>query len=270
MSSPDHDITAGDLIRPRGEHDDLTFEQFDRTFSYNTISDRRVVFVRLILKELDKRSRPNRVLDIGCGTGISESGQSHLFTRAIAEHADEFWGIEPDISLSPQPGIFDHFQHAHMETAEVPPASIDVAYSFMVMEHVANPLAFLQAVRRALKPGGSYLFLTPNGRHLFTILSGTLHKLKLDELVLRMIRGKLTEQYHYPIENKCQTPRVINRLAARTGFTPPEYAFMERYGMYNYFKGPLRPLLWVMDARRRIGRNPRCLLNLTCRLTKPH
>ena len=56
-----------------------------------------------------------------------------------------------------------------METADLPENYFDLAYSYMVMEHVADPVGFLKALVKCLQPGGVYVFLTPNKRHYFTI-----------------------------------------------------------------------------------------------------
>jgi SAM-dependent methyltransferase len=40
--------------------------------------------------------------------------------------------------------------------------SVDVVTMFDVLEHIPDPAAFLHEVRRALKPGGLFMFQTPN------------------------------------------------------------------------------------------------------------
>lgn len=266
----DDSSSMSDLIAPRSAYDDLSLEELGSVYAYgDTVSDRKRLFVLLIHKEIERRQHPVTVLDIGCGGGISAGANRVEYLRAIASAADVMYGVEPDESVDPVPGVFDHYQHALMETANLPAESIDLAYSFMVMEHVADPKAFFAALHRVLKPGGSYLFITPNGHHAFTIQSKALHALGLDELVLRLIRGGKTEDYHYPVQYKCQTPEAIRPIVRAGGFEEPVFATAEPYGMTGYFRGPLRPVLWGLQAKRRLFRNPACLLNLICRVTKP-
>lgn len=254
-----------ELIKPVAPHDDLTFEELASRYNFQLNSDRRRVFARLIIKECEKRAKPVRVLDIGCGRGI---GRIRAYQEAIRPHVDEFWGIEPDTNVQPGEGLFDNFQHALMETAKIPDASIDIAYSFMVMEHVADPEAFISAVYRKLKPGGVHLFMTPNGAHYFTIIAGTLNKMGLDEFILKLVKPKLVEKYHYPVCYRFNRRSVIDRTASIIGFHPPEYAYLEPDGPRDYLPGPLKLVFHALVWKRKVLKDQRCLLDLTCRMTK--
>jgi SAM-dependent methyltransferase len=49
--------------------------------------------------------------------------------------------------------------------------AFDVVFSRYVLEHVTNPPRFLNEVWRVLRPGGSFLFLTPNKCHYVAVAS---------------------------------------------------------------------------------------------------
>jgi hypothetical protein len=139
----------------------------------------------------------------------------------------------------------------------------------MLMEHVKNPRPFMEAVARCLKPGGSYIFGTINGAHYFAKIAGSLRRLKLDELILRLLHGKSgVESYHYPVFYRVNTTRVIENLAAELGFEKPQYIFMEQTGPDPYFPGPMRPILRALQWKRDVLRDPTKLLVLICKLTK--
>lgn len=256
------------LIKPSAPHDDLTFGELAERYNFRNVSSRARLFVRLLLKEVQGRDKPVRALDIGCGTGISTGDQRLMYLRAVAQAVDELWGVEPDTSIQPEHDLFTNFQHALLEDAELPENYFDLAYSFMVMEHVADPERFLAAVQRSLKPGGVYLFITPNGHHYFTRIAGALKKIKLDELILRVLRGKSVEDYHYPVQYRCNRHRDIERLARASGYKPPQIACVEINGPKPYLPGPLKPIWWLMMKKRDLVRNPRVLLNLYGRLEK--
>jgi len=246
--------------------DSLPWEGLARQYNFRHPTERGPIFARLVREECARRPRPIRVLDIGCGKGIELDID---LTRSIRPLVDDFWGIEPDDTIRPEPGLFDHYQNALMETAALPENAFDLAYSFMVMEHVKEPRPFMQAVARCLKPGGSYMFGTINGAHYFAKIAGLLRVLGLDELVLRVVRGgNEVEKYHYPVFYRVNKPRVIDAMAQELGFEKPEYVFLEMLGPVPYFPGPFRVILNALNTKRDLVRDPRSLLVLVCRLTK--
>lgn len=243
------------------------FEKLASQYNFLTLPPYGQVFTELVVDECRRRGGEGRVLDIGCGSGVGREA-SHQWK--IKNAASDFWGIEPDPDVTPVAGLFDHFQHALMETAELPAESFDAAYSSMVMEHVANPASFLAAVHRVLKPGGAYLFVTPNAESFVPWATKTLHAMRIDELALRIIKRKAeVEEYHYPVQFRANSPRQIDRLAAVGGFAPPEYAYFEGRGSHGYLRGPLMPVRWLLTGKRRLIRRPSRLATMVCRLTKP-
>jgi 2-polyprenyl-3-methyl-5-hydroxy-6-metoxy-1,4-benzoquinol methylase len=262
MTTPATPITSVPDIPTRA----WRFDELKRSYNFRHHSGRIELMVGLVADEARLHRRPVRALDIGCGRGIGLDAASHAAVRA---HVDELWGIEPDPAINPPAGVFDNFQHALMETADIPQGSVDVAYSSLVMEHVQQPEAFLRAVYRALKPGGAYLFLTINGKHYFARIARTLRALHLDEFILRVIRRQEVEEYHYPLAYKCNTVRALQKLAAAVGFEAPEFVFVERDEPSPYLKGPLRIVQKVLDRKRDLIRKPESLLEMTGRLRKP-
>jgi ubiquinone/menaquinone biosynthesis C-methylase UbiE len=221
----------------------------------------------LVLDVIRTYGRPRRVLDIGCGEGVGTDPA--LFQRVVAE-SDEFWGVEPDTSIEPRPGVFSNFQHALFEDAEIPDESIDVAYSCMVMEHVQNPEGFMAKAFRVLKPGGTYIFLTVNGAHYFARIANAMRALRVDETVLRAVRSEaVVEGYHYPTAYKFNRPRQIAAVCSRLGFEAPRYVFAEHEGARCYFPGPTVAAWHLFTLKRRLLRNPRLLLELICAIRKP-
>lgn len=268
--APEQANDAEPLIEPVAPHDGYSFEELQSHYNFRKTSDRRRVFVRLIRNELNSRPRPVRVLDIGCGTGISNDPLSGpQFLQVIRRATDELFGVEPDRSVEPDHQLFDHFQHATMESAELPENHFDVAFSFLVMEHVEDPAAFMKHVYRCLKPGGVYLFLTPNGRHYFTRIAKAMHLLKVDEWVLRRIARSQVENYHYPVRYRFNSERQIRESCEAAGFATPQFAYLEDIGPKPYFPGPTVVLFHLLALKRQWVHSKRALLDLICRVQKP-
>ncbi len=252
---------------PQAPNDDLSFEELAARYNFRKTSLDARVFTRLIIKECDKLNGDACVLDIGCGKGIARSTG---YQWAIKKHLRLYWGLEPNPDVVPEAALFDHHECATMEDADLPPESINVCYSAMVMEHVANPDEFLASAFRCLKPGGTCLFITPNGRHYFTRIASFLHKLRAEEFVLRLVRKKdSVEQYHYEVHYLFNSEKQIAACAKRAGFLPPEFCYLEARGPKNYFPRPLRFIFYALAAKRRYIRNQRNLVAMVGRLTKP-
>lgn len=265
------DPRVREAIRPNFPADDAPFEDFANSYNFRNSSDRRLILTRQIIRECLKRraasgsGEPLRVIDIGCGRGM---GRSEDYVAAVKPYCDELWGIEPDTEVTPNPALFDHTQHALLEDADLPENHFDVAFSFMVMEHVADPGAFYRALARAMKPGGVYLFMTPNKDHYFSIFTRTFKALKLDEFVLKFISGGDVGDYHYPVVHRCNSRAQLVQHGKPAGFTGVEVAYMEQDGPRPYMKGPLRPLFHLLAWKRTKVRRPDRLLTLFARMTK--
>ena len=112
--------------------------------------------------------------------------------------------------------------------------------------------------------------MTPNKKHYFTIIASLLKVLKIDELTLRILRGKsMVEGYHYPIMYRFNSPRQVDAVAQRIGMEQPEYVYLESVGPRPYMRGPLVLVFHLLKIKRLVFKNPRVLLDLTGRIGKP-
>src|ERR1700728_2088766 len=83
-----------DIASPRSSHDGWTFESLAAAYNYDNTSDRRATLVDLVVQESRKRAKPVCILDIGCGTGISEDASTNVsFLKTVRENCDHLWGI---------------------------------------------------------------------------------------------------------------------------------------------------------------------------------
>jgi cyclopropane fatty-acyl-phospholipid synthase-like methyltransferase len=119
------------------------------------------------LAQTDLLRPGDRVLEVGCGIGS--------LVAALTGRGYDILGTD----ISPAAIRYGRakYGHAHLEVspAEVldyGDASFDKVLSFDVLEHIVEVDTHLHEVRRMLRPGGCYLFQTPNkwSNILFEIL----------------------------------------------------------------------------------------------------
>ncbi len=97
-----------------------------------------------------------RCLDVGCGNGLF-----------VAEAAAAGWiaaGIDPDaqaVAAGRDAGL-DLVVESIEDRAGREPGAFDAVTLSHVLEHVPDPVAFLSAARRLLRPGGTVWIATPN------------------------------------------------------------------------------------------------------------
>lgn len=104
------------------------------------------------------RVRPHAVLDVGCGRGF--------LLRSLRERVPDLrcYGLE----LSPAP--IEEARAAGIDVHEgdlsagvpLPDACVDLVVMGEVIEHVFDPDACLEELRRVLSPGGALIVTTPN------------------------------------------------------------------------------------------------------------
>ncbi|MGP1273248.1 MAG: class I SAM-dependent methyltransferase [Phycisphaerales bacterium] len=256
------DGSTGETVGGAGR---CSFEALRDGYNFRTTPTRARVLTDLLLEQIERLER-RRVLDIGCGRGIQRNAS---LMHEVASASDEFWGIEPDPSIEPDP-VITNFQHATMESAELPAGYFDLSFSSMVVEHVADPDAYLAAIARCTAPGGWHMFSTVNGLNHFALLTKMSATLGVEDALLRLLRGKsTTDSYHYPTTYRMNKPSQLRELARRHGFEEPEFVFIEPgRGGGGYYPGPLKLFYGAVQVKRRLIRRPDRLITLICRMRR--
>lgn len=124
-----------------------------------------------------------------------------------------------------------------IENGRVPleDASFDLIYSDFVLEHVEKPEEFLSEVRRLLKPGGVYLFRTPNMYHYVTLGSAMTPHV-VHKWTANRIRG-MTDEAHepWPTYYRMNSRTRLRTLATKAGFSSVELRMIEPDPSYLKF-----------------------------------
>jgi SAM-dependent methyltransferase len=152
----------------------------------------------------------SRVLDLGCGRG----GVVELFWREVKLAA----GLDPDApSLSEHRAPGMPVIRGAGESLPFVAESFDLVVCVWVIEHLRDPLATLGEVRRVLRPGGHFIFLTPNLRNPLMVL----HRLgkampRLQRRLVPRLYGRV-EADTFPVQYRANTPHDLRRVAGAAG-----------------------------------------------------
>ncbi len=120
---------------------------------------RRIVLrdhVNFVEKAIAHSGTDGNVLDVGCGGG--------LFLALMRERGHK--GIGLDFSLSAAAMAWERFavpaMCATLTRVPLPDASCKTITMFHVLEHLYDPMAYLEAAHRLLTPGGRLVVQVPN------------------------------------------------------------------------------------------------------------
>jgi SAM-dependent methyltransferase len=216
------------------------------------------IFHDMVLADARRLGPAPTILDIGCGQGLD--GEIRL-QRSVAEAAGRFIGIEPDLAVT----LGDHFTDAHrcrFEEAHLETGSVDLAYAVMVLEHLPQPRAFWNKLFEVLADDGVFWGLTVDGRHLFSRLSLWADRLKIKNLYMNCVLGRVSESgryQNYPTYYRANSPAQIS-LQARE-FRSCEIVNFSRVNQgISYWPAPLRGVAHAIEKRRIRKRRPGSLL----------
>jgi SAM-dependent methyltransferase len=165
-----------------------------------------------------------RIVEVGCGNG--------RFLSVLHEVRPDIGlaGVDiEDVGIADLPGFT--FYHGQLEEVEIAPSSFDAVYCSNLIEHVPDPLAFLQTCREVLRPGGVIVGITPD-------------HLSLD----RYVFGRYWAGYHYPRHTFIFDHRNIRPMLAKAGFEVARIT-----GSHAYWYLSLANLLLERPGTRKRG-----------------
>jgi SAM-dependent methyltransferase len=223
---------------PAGTVGDL-YDDPDEYFSAHDVEVKKRQGSDLMKIVEDKLGRKGTMLDVGCGRGEllwAARDANWNYTGVDPSSAHLEWGR---VNLDVQ-GLL-----GTIETASLPAESFDVVIMGGVIEHLYDPFATLQEVRRVLKPGGLFYLDAPNEDALYT---------QIGNLYLRALRrdwvvnlAPTFPPYHVQGFN----PNSLRRLLERAGFQVEDL----------HVWGQVSPLTGKMSLRKRLEYRGAQLIN---------
>jgi 2-polyprenyl-6-hydroxyphenyl methylase / 3-demethylubiquinone-9 3-methyltransferase len=102
-----------------------------------------------------------RILDIGCGGGLLSEPMARLGACVVGADAAEK-NIPVAAIHAKQSGLDIDYRHTTAEALAAAGEQFDVLLNMEVVEHVTDPLAYLTACQKLLRPGGLMVCSTIN------------------------------------------------------------------------------------------------------------
>ncbi len=162
-----------------------------------------------------------RILDIGCGGGLLSEPMARLGAEVVGADAAER-NIPVARLHAEQSGLQIDYRHTTAEAMAEAGEQFDAVLNMEVVEHVADPQAYLVACRQLLRPGGIHVCSTinRNAKSFAMAIVGA-------EYVMRWL-PKGTHEW-----NKFITPDELYDLLQKAGLEP-----VDRKGFV------FNPVLW--------------------------
>lgn len=149
------------------------------------------------------------VLDIGCG-------HSDLL-QEIYSVTRNTYGIDPDAAALAQNTTVQNKSVGGSEALPYPDNFFDLVSSAWVLEHLEHPALTFQEIYRVLKPGGKFIFLTPNAAnynvHLIKIIPSKTHG------PIAKFLYKRNEQDTYPKFYRANNLKKLTNQFTKAGFS---------------------------------------------------
>jgi 2-polyprenyl-6-hydroxyphenyl methylase/3-demethylubiquinone-9 3-methyltransferase len=146
-----------------------------------------------------------RILDIGCGGGLLSEPMARLGATVVGADAAERNIPVAQVHAEAQ-GLEIDYRHTTAEALAAAGESFDVVLAMEIVEHVADPAAFVATCRDLLRPGGLIIAstLNRNGKSFMAAIVGA-------EWIMRWL-PKGTHDWA-----KFITPEELFRMIGRAG-----------------------------------------------------
>lgn len=198
-------------------------------------------------KLLDCVGASCRWLDVGCGRRLLPPWLSSL-EKEVLQRTPNLFGIDPDHSSLCDNDFTPNKLQASLDALPFIDRTFDVVTANMVVEHLENPAEQFSEIARVLRPGGIFIFHTPNIYGYTTLLSAAMPEPLKTQLV-QVLEGRASKDL-FRTFYRANSQRRIRDCAKRAGLTLKELKFIGSDAELIVFP-PLAilELLWIRICR---------------------
>jgi ubiquinone/menaquinone biosynthesis C-methylase UbiE len=160
-------------------------------------------------------TRGTRWLDLGCGHQVFAEWMTAEEIELVSR-AGLFVGVDVDV-----PGVQAHRNLknpvlGNLTSLPFSDGAFEMITANMVVEHLDQPLAVLDEVHRVLRPGGCFIFHTPNSR-CFAIRVGSWLPQFAKNVLIRLLEGR-QEHDVFKTFYRMNTPGEVRELSQKANF----------------------------------------------------
>jgi len=161
-----------------------------------------------------------RWLDVGCGYQILPFwAMDEEAQRELVRPAAMLAGVDVDERIEDHP-LLTYRVAGLGGTLPFRDQTFDLVTANMVIEHIDHPQAFLADIHRVLRPGGRFLFHTPNILFWVTFIAYLTPDAIKKPIIWRLEQRRPEDVF--PTRYTLNTPWRIERLARQAGFDVEE------------------------------------------------
>jgi SAM-dependent methyltransferase len=166
------------------------------------------------------------VLDIGCGRGKhAENRTPRTDLKILNGRCKTVIGIDVNPAAEVNPFV-DQFHPIEAGSRwPIPDASVDLAVSDYVLEHVENPDQFFSECHRVIRPGGYLCMRTTNAMSYFGLAARLIPNRLHPAIVQKAYVNPRKEEDVFPIRYRCNTVQAVRRALDRHGFEHCVYGY---------------------------------------------
>jgi len=208
--------------RPKASRRGMLVRRLKRSL-YSSIEKPRRAYVRTVT---EIAARSDRVLDVGCG--YTAPVLRELTGESLLKVGTDIVG---DLRPDEAPGIC--LVQADCGRLPFDAATFDLVICRSVLEHLVQPLEVFQEISRVLRPGGSFVFLTPN-RWDYVSLGASMIPNRYHGTLVRLLTGR-NEEDTFPTVYGANSVRRIRRLADCSGMKVSSVQLLREHPHYLQF-----------------------------------